>query len=80
MDFTNGHPNSKVPLSKPLNFEKMKSMAELLANGFPHLRVDFYEVNGKVYFGELTFSHRSSLIPFEPEEWDYILGDWLKLN
>lgn len=80
LDFTNGHPNSKIPPSKPLNFEKMKSMAELLAKGFPHLRVDFYEVNGKVYFGELTFSHWSGLIPFEPEEWDYKLGDWLMLN
>ena len=80
LDFTNGHPNSKILPSKPLNFEKMKSMAELLAKGFPHLRVDFYEVNGKVYFGELTFSHWSGLIPFEPEEWDYKLGDWLILN
>ena len=62
-----------------LQITKMKELSELLSKGIPHLRVDFYEVNGKPYFGELTFSHWSGLVPFEPEEWDKIFGDWITL-
>ena len=57
----------------------MRSLAEKLSWGIPHLRVDFYEVDGKVYFGELTMSHWSGLMPFNPEEWDYTFGSWIKL-
>ena len=79
LDIRNGHPNASVPPEKPLSFEKMKEMAERLSQGIPHLRVDFYEANGKIYFGELTFSHWSGFTPFEPEEWDLKFGEWLKL-
>ena len=54
-------------------------MAERLSQGIPHLRVDFYEANGKIYFGELTFTSGSGFTPFEPEEWDLRFGKWLKL-
>ena len=53
--------------------------SEVLGKGFPHLRVDFYEVNGQVFFGELTLSHWSGLVPFVPGEWDTTIGNWLKL-
>ena len=79
LDFINGHPNAKIPPAKPQNFELMKELASKLSKGIPHVRVDFYEVNGKVYFGELTFCHWSGLMPFEPDEWDKKLGDWIKL-
>lgn len=79
LDIRNGHPNASVPPGKPLSFEKMKEMAERLSQGIPHLRVDFYEANGKIYFGELTFSHWSGFTPFEPHEWDITFGSWLKL-
>ena len=79
LDIRNGHPNAKTPPAKPLSFEKMKEMAEKLSQGIPHLRVDFYEANGKIYFGELTFSHWSGFTPFEPEEWDLKFGEWLHL-
>ena len=75
----NGHPNAEIPPEKPKNFEKMKAFAEKLSEGIPHLRVDFYEVDGKIYFGELTFSHWSGMVPFEPEEWDKTFGDWIEL-
>ena len=75
----NGHPNAAVPPEKPATFEKMRELAEKLSEGIPHLRVDFYEVDGKIYFGELTFSHWSGMVPFEPEEWDKTFGDWIKL-
>ena len=58
----------------------MKKLAEKISNGIPHLRVDFYEVNGKVYVGELTFSHYSGFVPFEPDEWDIRLGNWIDLE
>lgn len=70
---------TKSKISKPKNFTKMFILAEALAGNFPHVRVDFYEVNGKVYFGELTFFHGGGVIPFYPEEWDYTFGSWLTL-
>lgn len=75
----NGHPNADVLPKKPDTFEEMRVLAEKLSVGIPTLRVDFYEVNGKCYFGELTFFHFSGMTPFEPEEWDYTFGSWLKL-
>lgn len=79
LPFINGHPNSNVKIMKPKCFEQMKNLAEKLSKGIPQVRVDFYEVDGKVYFGEMTFFHWSGLVPFEPEEWDYTFGSWLKL-
>lgn len=79
LPFTNGHPNASVLPTKPESFNKMKELAEKLSHNIPQLRVDFYEVNGKVYFGELTFYHWSGLIPFEPEEWDTTFGNWIRL-
>ena len=58
----------------------MKELAAKLGAGMPHLRVDFYEVNGKVYFGELTFYHYGGLVPFEPNDWDQVFGSWIDLN
>lgn len=51
----------------------------MLSTGIPHVRVDFYEVDDKVYFGEMTFYHHSGMTPFDPEEWDYIFGEWISL-
>lgn len=75
----NGHPNADVWPEKPACFEEMKRLASKLSEGVPHLRVDLYEVNGKIYFGELTFAHFSGMTPFEPEEWDYTFGSWITL-
>lgn len=79
LPFTNGHPNSTVPLEKPHCFEEMKQLASKLSTGLAHVRIDFYEANNQVYFGEFTFSHWGGYKPFEPEEWDYKLGEWIKL-
>lgn len=79
LDFQNGHPNNKVPAKKPETFDAMRALAEKLAQGFPHVRVDLYEVNGKNYFGEMTFYNQNGFVPFEPEEWDYRIGKWLEL-
>lgn len=79
LPFTNGHPNAEQQPEKPKKFEEMKVLAAKLSKGIPHVRIDFYEVNGKIYFGEMTFFHWSGMMPFEPEEWDYKFGKWLKL-
>lgn len=79
LDIINGHPNSQGCIQKPKTLNEMRILAELLSDGIPHLRVDFYEVDGNVYIGELTFFHLSGMVPFTPEKWDYILGSWLKL-
>ena len=57
----------------------MKRLASVLSKGFPEVRVDFYEVDGKVYFGEMTFFHFGGLMPFRPDEWDYTFGSWITL-
>lgn len=79
LPFTIDHDMADVPPEKPKNFELMKELAAKLSEGTPQLRVDFYEVNGKVYFGEMTFFHCSGMEAFHPEEWDKIFGDWVVL-
>lgn len=79
LNIVNGHPNSDIELEKPESFELMKELARKLSKDIPHVRIDFYEVNGRVYFGEFTFYHYSGFTPFEPEKWDYILGDLIHL-
>lgn len=75
----NGHPNATSEILKPKNFDKMIEISEKLSSGIPHVRIDLYNVNGEIKFGEMTFYHWSGLVPFEPEEWDYKLGEWIQL-
>lgn len=79
LPFTIDHDMAPASPEKPQCFEEMKELAAKLSGGTPQLRVDFYEVDGKVYFGEMTFFHCSGLAPFHPEEWDKTFGDWVKL-
>lgn len=79
LPFIIDHPNSKLYPEKPENFELMKELASKLSQNTPQLRVDFYEVDGQVYFGELTFFHCSGFDKFHPEEWDFKLGQWVQL-
>lgn len=79
LDVRNGHPNADTLPHKPAAFTLMKELAGKLSKGIPQVRVDFYEVEGRVYFGEMTFFHWSGLTPFEPEQWDRIFGDWIRL-
>lgn len=79
LDLRNGHPNADITPRKPENFEEMLAVANKLAVGFPHIRVDLYNCQGKIYFGELTFFHNSGMVPFEPAEWDLKFGECLKL-
>ena len=66
-------------IKKTRNLALMIELAEHLSKNIPFLRVDFYEIDGKVYFGELTFFPASGFSKFDPEEWDKKMGDWLML-
>lgn len=57
----------------------MIELAEVLAKDKIFVRVDFYDVNNKIYFGEITFYPASGLGKFTDEKWDLKLGNWLKL-
>ena len=78
LDIRNGHPNASVPPARPEHFEEMKDLAARLSAGLPQVRVDFYELGGKVYFGEYTFYHFRGLVPFEPDGWDVKIGNLWK--
>lgn len=64
---------------KPYNLDEMLEVARKLSKGKPHVRVDLYNVNGHIYFGELTFYTGAVFIPFDPRECDKMLGDMLRL-
>ena len=79
MDFTIDHDMAEELPHPPENFALMQRLAAKLSAGTPQLRVDFYEVNGKVYFGEMTFFHCSGFAGFHPQSWDQTFGDWVTL-
>lgn len=64
---------------KPANYEKMIQIAEELSKDFPHVRVDLYNIDGKIQFGEMTFFHGSGYVEFEPDEFDFKLGKEFRL-
>jgi hypothetical protein len=71
-------PLSDIP-SKPSRFDEMAEIAEILSRNIPFLRVDLYEINGRIYFGELTFTPCGGLMPFEPIDADYMVGEMLDI-
>lgn len=80
VDLCIDHENAPVAPLPPKQFKKMIEFSRALAQNTKHLRVDFYEVNGKLYTGELTFFHCGGLKPFITDEWDGILGSWIDLH
>lgn len=78
---TNGtltHDN--VLIQKPQNFDKMVEIARILSANFIHVRVDLYNVEGKVFFGELTFSSAAGYDVASPVEYDKVIGDWIAID
>ena len=73
------HGNAILPIERPKQYELMKKLAAGLSGNMPFARIDFYEINEKVYFGEITFCPASSFEGFKPDEWDLKLGEWIKL-
>ena len=76
-----GHSGNGVHQIAPMPacFEEMKEIVRKLCFDIPYVRIDVYTINGKVYFGEYTFFHDGGVVSFEPDEWNYKLGDMIKL-
>lgn len=79
LHFTWGYSAGKDMLEKPCSFEQMKRLASALSKDIPCLRVDFYEVDGKPYVGELTFFDGAGFDVIEPRAWDERIGSWITL-
>jgi len=62
-------------IEKPENFDKMIEIARVLSKDFPHVRVDLYNIDGQIYFGELTFYNGSGYKIYVPEKFDFIVGE-----
>lgn len=73
------NPNAEKISEKPEQFDELLDLSRELAKGIPQVRTDFYIVNGKIYFGELTFFHDSGYCHFEPEKYDRIFGNMITL-
>lgn len=80
LPFKHGHENAKWLPAKPQGFEEMLEIVQKLSQGLRHVRVDLYNINGKIYFGEMTFYHHCGFEPFEPEKWDFIFGSWIDIT
>ena len=80
LPFHRGNVKNLIHAKKPKCFDEMVRISKILAKDFPFVRVDFYEVDGKVYVGELTFTPKGGFGKFEPREWDYKMGEWLDLG
>ena len=78
IDCQAGSPSEKV-IEKPKNFEKMLEIAEKLSIGFPHVRVDLYNCEGRIYFGELTLYDDSGFDDMNSEYWNKKMGEWITL-
>lgn len=79
LDLEQAHPRSDKPIEKPEAYEQMKEIAAKLSKGLPEVRVDLYEVNGKIYFGEFTFFSLGGTAKFRPDEWDFVWGEQIRL-
>ena len=74
------HPINEVIIEKPAKFETMVMLAQKLSEGLSHVRVDFYNIDGNIYFGEMTFTNASGLERIYPDEWDKRLGELWQLE
>ncbi len=76
----NGWKKTDYPLKKPSNFEKMVEVAEKLASKFPFVRVDLYNINGKIYFSEMTFTPAKGTLILDDDQCDFEMGKWLDIS
>lgn len=74
-----GKPAARLDLARPSEFNEMRDIAHTLSEGFPFLRVDLYSVEGRIYFGELTFYPDNGIVPFSPAQFNRYFGDLFKL-
>ena len=76
----NGWKKTDYPLIKPEHWNDMITMAEILARPFPFVRVDLYNINGQIYFSEMTFTPAKGTLIFDDDKCDYEIGEWLDIS
>lgn len=76
----NGWKKTSHPLVKPDRWNDMITMAEILAEPFPFVRVDLYNINGKIYFSEMTFTPAKGTLIFDDDKADFEIGEWLDIS
>ena len=79
LDIDHGFPRAEPEYYRPKEFDEMRKLATTLSAGIPFVRVDFFDINGKIYFGEFTFYDHAGLRPFVSKEWEKKLGSWITL-
>ena len=77
---TQGVPLSDIQVERPACLQEMLEMSRILAAGLHQVRVDWYYVEGQLYFGEITFFDASGFDDFEPDEWNELVGSWIKIS
>lgn len=80
MPFERHYRADTQPFARPACYDEMIRVSRRLSEGLPFVRVDLYEIGGRVYCGEMTLYPGSGMETFQPEEWDYRLGEWLDLK
>lgn len=80
LPFNKGNFRNYMVNDKPSNLDEMKSIVEKISSGFDQIRIDLYDINNKVYFGETTFTNGAGLEKFEPDIWDEKIGKMWKFN
>ncbi len=75
LPFERHYPASSREIKRPETLKQMIDLSEKLSKGITFVRIDFYDIAGKIYFGEMTFFPGGGMEEFCPEEWDYKLGD-----
>lgn len=78
-DFTEGGHKKDESIEKPINFEIMKELSKKLAKNKSFVRIDFYDLNGTIYFGEITFFPSAGYEKFDPMNYDDFFGEMIKL-
>lgn len=79
LDITHGYPRITPEIEKPKEFDLMKELATKLSKNIPFVRVDFFNVDGHVYFGEFTFFDWGAMKPMN-DKWEILIGSWIDIN
>ena len=80
LNLTEGGHKSETFIKKPKSFDQMKKISTQIAEKTAFLRVDFYDINGKPYVGEITFHPNGGYEQFNPEKWNKIFGNMIDLK
>ena len=77
---SDSYPTSNQLILKPKNFDRMIEIAEVLSEDFPHVRIDLYNIDGNIIFGEMTFYSGSGYWGFVPDSFDFELGQQFDIS